>query len=272
MGGSMGLALRRRGACRQVWGIARRPESVERAIELGAIDGGTCDLSEGVAGADIVVLAVPVRVIISLTLELRPMLPKGCLLLDVGSTKVEVLRAMENLPSHVECIGGHPMAGKESSGIEAAEASLYGDSPFILTPLARTSENALGLALSLVRALGSRPLLLSAEEHDRLVVTISHLPYVLSVASVRAALEAAEDDERIWSLAAGGFRDTSRLAASGVPMSLDMLMTNKENVLGGVKLFTRHLEGLMRLLEEGDEATLRQVMEAARRKRREMFL
>ena len=271
MGGSLGMALRSRHACRKVLGVARRPESVERAIELGAIDGGTCDLAEGVKGADIVVLAIPVRAIIALIPKLGPLLPKGCLLMDLGSTKRAIVQAMEVLPHHVQPIGGHPMCGKEASGIEAAEADLYEGAVFVLTPLSRTSEEALGLAEGLVKAIGARPLQLDAQRHDRLVAAISHLPYLLAIGLMDAAECVAAEDETVWALASSGFRDASRLAASSVPMSLDILLTNRENIAEIVRLFQQCLERIAGLLDAEDEAALREIMMRVQQRRRGMF-
>lgn len=271
IGGSLGMALRRRHAYHEVLGVARRPESVEQALELGAIDGGTCDLTEGVRGADIVVLAIPVRAIIALIPKLGSLLPEGCLLLDLGSTKEAIVQAMEALPPHVQPIGGHPMCGKEASGIEAAEADLYEGAVFVLTPLPRTSEEALRLAEELVKAIGARPLVLDARRHDRLVAAISHLPYLLAVGLIDAAECVAAEDETVWTLASSGFRDASRLAASSVPMSLDILLTNRENIAEMVRLFRQRLERIAGLLDAEDEAALRDIMMRVQQRRRGMF-
>jgi prephenate dehydrogenase len=271
MGGSLGMALRKQQACRQVWGVAKRPETIARALELGAIEGGTLDLAEGAADADMVVLATPVRTIIDLIPRLSPLLPRGCLITDVGSTKAAIVEAMGGLPAHVQPLGGHPMCGKEVAGIEAAEADLYEGAVWALTPLARTSPEALEMGSALARAVGAHPLLLDAHRHDRLVATISHLPYLLAVALVGLAEEVGAEDELMWALATSGFRDTSRLAASEVTMMLDILLTNRSPVAEMVHRFGQRLEGLARLLEGWDEAELRQLLESARQRRGGMF-
>jgi len=271
MGGSMGAALKAGQACREVVGIARREGTLSRAVELGAIDWGTCDLGKGVPQADMVVLATPVRVIIGHLHRLGPFLRPGCLVMDVGSTKREVVRAMEMLPEGVHCIGGHPMAGRETSGLEALDPRLYVGAVFILTPLERTTEEALGLARSLVVALGSRPLLMDAERHDALVAAVSHLPYMAAVGLMEAAMEVAQADGLTWEIAASGFRDTSRLAATSVQMSLDLLMTNRDNVVREVRHLSLHLEELAQVLEAGDEAALRRLLQAAQKQREGLF-
>ena len=263
MGGSLGLALRARGIGRQVWGVARRDAVIRRAVETGAVDGGTLDLIDGVRGADIVVLATPVRAIIEILGRIGPHLQPGCLVIDLGSTKTEIVRAMEQLPPGPQPVGGHPMCGKEVAGIAAAEATLYEGAIFPLVPLERTSAEALALAEALVEAVGATPILLDAERHDRLVAAISHLPYLVAATLVRAAADVAAEDPLAWTLAASGFRDTSRLAASDVTMMLDILITNRKPVLEMLQRYREHLECLTALLAEGDDEGLRAALEQA---------
>ncbi|RME42725.1 MAG: prephenate dehydrogenase, partial [Chloroflexi bacterium] len=241
MGGSFGMALKQRGIGRRVWGVNRRSTVIDRAVELGAIDGGTTDAIEGVADADIVVLATPVRAIIELLDRVGPHLKPGCLVLDLGSTKYAIVQAMACLPAGVEPVGGHPMCGKEVAGIWAAEANLYEGAIFPLTPLERTSPAALELAETLVESIGATPVIIDARRHDRLVAAISHLPYLTAVTLVEAAAEVADEDALLWPLAASGFRDTSRLAASDVTMMYDILGTNRQYVGEMLHRYRRHL-------------------------------
>lgn len=271
MGGSLGAALKRRRLCHRVRGVARSESTIQRAKELGAIDEGSCNLDDAVAQADVVVLATPVRATLELIPRLGALLSSGCLLLDLGSTKVEVVRAMESLPAHVEPIGGHPMAGKETSGIEALDADLFQGATFVLTPLARTSEGTTALAEGLARALGAQPLLLSPERHDQLVAATSHLPYLTSIALVAQTQAGAVVDPILWKLTAGGFQDISRLAASQVDMSLDILLTNRENILTQLEALTAELGHIGDALCRGDEESLRQVLGAAREVRRTRY-
>jgi hypothetical protein len=148
MGGSLAGALR--GRCRTVVGVARRPETIETARQRGLVEWGTTDLAKGVRSADVVVLATPVRVILRLLDEIAPFLPGGSLLMDLGSTKAQIVARMAALPDHVQPLGGHPMCGREVSGIAAADPALYQGHTFVLTPLVRTS--GAGLALGHRRA------------------------------------------------------------------------------------------------------------------------
>ena len=269
MGGSLAGALR--GKCRTVVGWARRATTIETALAMQLIDWGTGDLEESVHGADVVVLATPVRTIVQYMAEIGPLLAGGCLLLDLGSTKAQVLAAMATLPDHVQPLGGHPMCGKEISGIEAAEVDLYRGRTFILTPLPRTSEAALELGKELAAAVGAQPLLLDAERQDYLVATVSHLPYLLACALVRTADATTSQDPLVWKIVAGGYRDTSRVAGSDVTMMVDILLTNRQQVDKALQTCIAQLQNLARLVETGDEERLRHELDYIRQTRKEMY-
>ena len=269
MGGSLAGGLRHR--CRSVIGVARRPESIATALERGLIDRGTSRLSEGVRHADVVVLATPVRVILRQLAVIGPLLPEGCLLMDLGSTKTQIMAAMAALPDHVQPLGGHPMCGKEVSGIEAAEPAIYQGSTFILTPLPRTSEEALALGRQLAEAVGSYPLVLSAERQDFLVGTVSHLPYLMACALVATADATTSADPAAWKIVAGGYRDTTRIAGSDATMMTDILLTNRHEVLQAMKVFEQQIQRLGRLVENGNEEEIRAALEEIRQERLRMY-
>jgi prephenate dehydrogenase len=271
MGGSLAGALKKRNACREVRGVTRRDETIEEAMRRGFIHEGTCDLAEGVEKSNLIVLATPVRTVLELVPQVGSLAPAGCLLMDLGSTKARVVEAMKALPPHLQAIGGHPMCGKEASGVVAAEADLYEGATFALTPLRRTSSEALMLAQELVEAVGAQPLLMDAEHHDRLVAAVSHLPYLLSVSLVATAEEVAAKDELVWELAASGFRDASRLAASDVTMMLDILLTNRQSVAETLSCFVSQLSAMAHLLEVDDEGGLRSLMEQVQKRREGIF-
>jgi prephenate dehydrogenase len=272
MGGSLAGALKKRSACREVWGVARREATTKEAMRRGFIHVGTCDLAEGVEKADLIVLATPVRTILELISQVGSLAPAGCLLMDLGSTKAKIVEAMEALPPYLQAVGGHPMCGKEASGVVAAEADLYEGATFVLTPLRqgsgqalrRTSSEALTLAQELVEAVGAQPLLMDAEHHDRLVAAVSHLPYLLSVSLVATAEEVAAEDEMVWELAASGFRDASRLAASDVTMMLDILLTNRQAVGRALSRFANQLNAIAHLLETDDVQTLKAKLQSSK--------
>jgi len=269
MGGSLAGALR--GRCRSVVGVARRAGAIDDALARGLIDRGTTDLPAALSQADVVVLATPVRTILRQLAEIGPLLSPGCLLLDLGSTKTRIVAEMARLPEYVEPLGGHPMCGKEVSGLEAADPALYQGTTFILSPLPRTSAAALALGRELARAIGAQPLVLEAERQDFLVGTLSHLPYLLACALVSTADATTSADPAAWEIVAGGFRDTSRVAGSDVTMMLDILMTNQAQVSQAVRTFQAQLATLARLVETADEEALRATLTRIRDIRLEMF-
>jgi prephenate dehydrogenase len=269
MGGSLAGALR--GRCRAVVGVGRRAETIEMALARGLVDQGTTDLAGGVRQADVVVLATPVRTIMRQLAEIGPLLPEGCLLMDLGSTKAQIVAEMARLPDHVQPLGGHPMCGKEKSGLEVADPALYRGCTFILSPLSRTSEAALALGRELAQAVGADPLVLEPERQDFLVATVSHLPYLLACALVATADATTSADPAAWEIVAGGFRDTSRVAGSDVRMMLDILLTNREEVLKAMDTFQAKLRDLARLVDAADEEALRTALSAIRQERLRMF-
>ncbi len=269
MGGSLAGALR--GQCREVVGVARRAETVEAAEARRLLDRGTSDLADGVGEADVVILATPVRVIVRQLAEIGPLLPEGCLLMDLGSTKAQIVAEMARLPEQVQPLGGHPMCGKEKAGIAAADPALYRGCTFILSPLERTSEAALALGHALAEAVGACPLVLGPERQDFLVATVSHLPYLLACALVATADSTTSADSAVWDIVAGGYRDTSRVAGSDVTMMVDILLTNREEVLKALDVYQGKLGDLARLVEAGDEQDLRSVLSGIREERMRMF-
>jgi len=269
MGGSLAGALR--GKCRAVIGVARRQETIETALTHQLIDDGSVDIAAGVEGADLVIIATPARVILRQLAEIAPLLRPNCVLMDIGSTKLEITAQMSQLPDHIQPLGAHPMCGKEVSGIEAAAPSLFQGSPFVLTPLPRTSDAALALGRSLAEAVGGLPVILDPQRHDELVALISHLPYLLACGLVATAYSEAASDPQVWQLTSSGFRDTSRLAASDVTMMLDILMTNQEPILEALCRCQAQLNSLAELLEADDEDRLRCRLAELNACRRELF-
>ena len=267
MGASLCMDLIQKQACREVRGIARRTDTVLQAFFGGAVDQATNDLYTGVLGADILVLATPVRTIVSMIDDIGPHLWPGTVIIDMGSTKSDVCAAMERMPDGLQPIGGHPMTGKEIAGYQAAEAGLYEKAPWILTPLERTSNDAMALAQELVETVGSLPLILPPDRHDLLVASISHLPYLLASALVMTVADRGDMDPLVWELAAGGFRDTSRVAASDTRMFLDILMTNRTAILEQLDAFGQRLDDLRTAIEAGDEDLLAVSLAESRQQR-----
>jgi prephenate dehydrogenase len=257
MGGSLALALR--GRCRSIVAIEPQPGVRQQALRAGIVTEATDELAAGVTEVDLLVFATPVRTTVDLLAQLPALRPDGCLVTDLGSTKAAVVAAMDDLPLAFAAIGGHPMCGKETSGLASADGDLYRDRTFVLCRSRRTTLAAEETALALVAAVGARPVFLPAAEHDALVAAVSHLPYAAAAALMRLVT-----DEAAWEISASGFRDVSRLAGSDTRMMLDILMTNRPAILAALRDYQAELATLTVLLEAGDEPQLSEWVAAAR--------
>lgn len=263
MGGSAALALR--GAADTVTGVDVSAATRDFALARGVVDRATDDLRAGVKDADVVILAPPVREIVEmLRRRIGSYLRSNTLLIDLGSTKQDICAAMAELPIGVQAVGGHPMTGKENSGIHASDAALYQGRPFVLCPTRRTTPAARLRALALVEALGAVPIEMDAARHDHVVAAISHLPYLLSAALVATVAQEGQADTAVWQLAAGGFRDMSRLAASDVQMMGDIISTNTQAVATLLALFRMQLAMIEAMLISHDDRKLADLLKPAR--------
>lgn len=263
IGGSFALAACERGLTKTLVAYDPNVQHLAEASEAGIIEQGFSNARDAVDGADAVILAAPVRAILSLLQSIAPVLGKGTFVMDLGSTKVEIVEALNTLPPSVRAVGGHPMAGKEVTGFSAAEPTLFIRAPFALCPTLRTTRVARTLAERVVDSLGAHPLWMDAPTHDAAVASISHLPYLLAatLASVAAPTGPARQ------LAASGYRDTSRLAVCDPTMMLDILMTNATPIRASLAATRATLDILDTLLAEADEEGLRRWMERARESR-----
>ncbi|MBI5030626.1 MAG: prephenate dehydrogenase [Chloroflexi bacterium] len=256
MGGSLALALLSKNACAKIIGIDSNEATRTQALACNVVEEASDDLSAA-ARADVIVIATPARTIIDLLPRVGTIARENAIIIDLGSTKREITQAMEALPAHVQPIGGHPMCGKESSGFAAADANLFHSATFALTPLARTSAATLAFAQSFAETIGARPLVIDAERHDQIVAATSHLPYVVASALMATADKISQDEELLFRLAASGFRDTSRLAASDPTMMIDILLTNRVNVIKMLQQYAAQLNELTDLIDRADAAELR---------------
>lgn len=268
IGGSMGLALRRAGADFEVVGFARRTEVASLALELGAVDRAEVSLTSAVRDADLVLIATPTMAIKGILADIGGSLRQGSIVTDTASTKAEVIDwAEQTLPPSVSFIGGHPMAGKETSGIGAADGDLFQGCTYCLIAGRGANEESLDRVAGLVRQVGANPLFIDASAHDSLVAGISHLPILISVALVGATTKSP-----LWPtmarLAASGFRDLTRLASGDPRMSRDICLTNRESILGWVDDYIGELMALRRLVSDGGEGEkLEDAFRRAREKR-----
>ncbi len=252
MGGSLGLALRHAGIGHAISGYDALPGRAERARALGAVTAVAESPAAAVAGADLVVLAAPVLALRELLRAIAPHLAPRAVVSDLGSTKAAVVRwARETLPDPSRFIACHPMAGKEQSGIEAADADLFAGAVWCLTPDAGAAPDALARLRALVAALGARPLVLDPARHDEAVAGASHLPLLAATALV-LAVSAPPDWPDVARLAAGGFRDTTRVASGDPRMARDIALSNREPILRRLDAYIAALQGLRARVAAGD--------------------
>ena len=228
IGGSIGLALQKAKAAQEVVGYDLGKGISNQARKIGAIDEPYSTLADAVRGAELIILATPVGAMRSLLQDIATTATPGAVVTDVASTKAQIISwAEEFLPTSVAFVGGHPMTGKELSGVESADAALFQGHIYCLTPTARTRPVAINKVSILIEALGARVRFLEPAEHDGQVAGISHLPFVASVALMKTVAEGPAWGDAAM-LAAGGFRDMSRLAAGNPEMYRDICLTNSE--------------------------------------------
>lgn len=244
MGGSLAMALRGKVGRLTAEDIA--PGVIEDATAQGVIDGvGT------VNEAEVVVLAVPTHLIISLIPQL-PVRP-GALVIDLGSTKTRICQALDRLPPGVMAVGGHPMCGLAENGYRNAIPTLYQGARFVLCETRRTTDEARLIAEALVRAVGAQPLWMDRTRQDRLTALTSHLPHLLSFALMRLAMDGAAEDSALLELAAGGFDGATRLARTDAAMIVGMFSTNAELLRETAARLRAHLDHLEALLDEPEQ-------------------
>ena len=264
MGGSFALALRQAGLVQHITGFSASEKTRQRAVELGVIDQACSSVAEAVQGADLVLLAVPVGAMPSSFAAMRGALAPHALLMDVGSTKCDVIAAAQAcLGERIQClVPAHPIAGKEVAGIEHAEAKLYQDRRTILTPLPHNSIRQIKMASEVWTAVGSHVSQMTPEAHDATFAAVSHLPHLLAFASVNA-LTAQPQGAAFLEMAGPGFRDFSRIAASDPAVWRDILSANQSEVLTQMAHFRAALDQFENTLKQGDTAALQQLIQQA---------
>jgi prephenate dehydrogenase len=244
MGGSLALALK--GHYAAIYGVDRDPMVVSQAVERKVVQVAAPTPEALLPEVDVIILATPVKAILELLKQLPSLHPGEAIVLDVGSTKVQITQAMLDLPPRFDTVGGHPMCGKEQSGLEYADPHMFEGAAFAFTHLKRTSLRARAFCEQLAQVLGARPIWLDPDLHDHWTAATSHFPYLLA-----NALAASTPPDAL-PLVGPGFRSTTRLAVSSSAMMRDILATNRENVLTALSAFKQQLGQLERLLDGGD--------------------
>ncbi len=253
IGGSLSLALKEAGAVGEVVGCGRGKPNLEKALELGVIDSYQRDPQEAVQGADVVFLATPVKTLELVTQQCLPGLKPGAIITDGGSVKGDVIKRIEPiLPDNVHFVPGHPIAGTENSGAEAAFSSLYRGKRCILTPTVNTDPDALKLIKQMWTVAGSDVVEMALEKHDKVLAAISHLPHMVAYSLVNAVGSYDHYEENILEYSAGGFRDFTRIASSDPTMWRDIAETNREALLEMMTQFEASFLELKADIDEGN--------------------
>jgi prephenate dehydrogenase len=267
IGGSIGLALRQRGLAEEVVGVGRRNASLQKAAEFGTIDRGTTNLAEGVAGADLAIVATPVAAIVDAVRSVAQAAPRAAIT-DAGSTKAEICRVLravgEGNPDSTAVapgrfVGSHPLAGDHRTGPEYARGDLFDGRTVVITPQDDTPPGLVERFQEFWQSLGAEVVLLSPEEHDRALAATSHLPHL-----VAAALAAATPEEWLR-LAATGWGDATRIAAGDPELWTQIFGQNRAGVIDALRRFEHKLQALAKALAGGDDATLLAGLQEARR-------
>ena len=264
MGGSFALALKRAGLVKRVVGYSKSPSTTERARKMGVIDTVAESALLAVSGADIVLLAVPVAATETTFKAIRHLVEPNVLFMDVGSTKRDVVDAARRvLRDKVSAfVPAHPIAGKESSGIQHADASLYAGRTVILTPLPQTEPELVQKATDVWSAIGAQVLKMSPENHDAAFAAVSHLPHLLAFAYFSAVVNQPAGRDFL-SLAGPGFRDFTRIAASDPTIWRDILIANREEVLRQSARFRHTLDALELVMRTGNGEALEDLIRGA---------
>ena len=264
MGGSFALALKKAGLVKRVVGYSKSPSTTDRARQLGVIDVEAPSALLAVAGADIVLLAVPVAATEASLKAIRHLVTPQMLIMDVGSTKADVVHAARRaLRDQVgSFVPAHPITGREVSGVEHADAELYSGRQVILTPTERTLTIQLQKAQDTWTAIGSRVLSMSPEAHDSAFAAVSHLPHVLAFAMMNS-ITGQPNGDGFLSLAGPGFRDFTRIAASDPKVWRDIMLANKEELLAQSALFRQALLQLEQAMQAGNTQALEDMLTLA---------
>ena len=255
LGGSVARAVRERGLAREIVAVGRRASSLEPALRAGVVDRATTDLAAGVAGTDFCLLATPVTALEGQLAAVWAALPGHALVTDVGSTKGRIVETAEALAAQrpLAFVGSHPMAGSERAGFAEARADLFHGATVILTPTERTPPDAVARVRGFWEALGGRVILLDPTTHDRAVAAVSHLPHLVADALVDAVLRM---DPSFLDVAARGFRDTTRIAASSPEIWREIFQDNRAALGEAVAAFRKSLDHLEGVIASGDDAAV----------------
>jgi prephenate dehydrogenase len=264
IGGSFGMAVRERGLARQVVGAVRREETINLAFQRGAVDNATTDLAEAARGSDLLFLAPPVGQMVDMCKKLASVVRADAIVTDAGSTKAAFVdQCASAFGQKAYFVGGHPMAGSERTGVEAARADLFEGAIWVLTPTAGTPPPVVNQLVELVEALGATPLLLDAHIHDALLAVTSHLPHITAAGLVHIFAKSRDKSDVAQQLIASGWRDSTRIAAGSSDMWRDICLANGPAITKSLDEFIEELQDLRNMIQEQNGEDLHDWFERA---------
>ena len=259
IGGSLGLVIKEKHLAKEIVGVSRRRSTIRRALSIRAVDVVTLDVKKAIRDADLVILAVPVLKIIDIGRLISRYLKKGAIVTDAGGTKKDIVKNVESiLPRTVNFVGAHPLAGSEKSGVIYADKDLFKDAYCILTKTNRTNLKALSKVKRFWDKLGMKVEIMSPERHDRLISRLSHLPHTVAVSLCNAC------DKLNLHLAAGGFKDTTRIASGNPELWKDIFITNKKNIIKDIRILKKELSKIEAALKTSNASELLKLFERAK--------
>jgi prephenate dehydrogenase len=251
IGGSLALAIKEKKLAKEIVGISRRKSTIDKAIKNKIVNSATLDLKDGVKDSDLVIIAAPVLKIIDIAKLIAPFLKKGAVLTDAGSTKSRIVSDMERVRfKGADFVGSHPIAGSEKSGIQYANKDLFKGSFCILTKTKKTNPKAVTCLKKFWAGLGMRVAVMSPEAHDKMLSGISHMPHAVSVGIVNSV------GKNYLKLAAGGFKDTTRIASGEPELWKDIFLTNRNNLIKDIEILKKELSGMQTALKNNNGAYL----------------
>ncbi len=264
IGGSVGLAVKRKGVAGEVIGVFRRNSTLSKALRCKAVDKATLDIKAGVKGADLIVLAAPVYSIPPLAREAIKYAKSGAVIIDVGSTKAWIVKEIEKMArasGSVFFVGSHPMAGSEHAGVEFAKKDLLEGAPCIVTRTINTNAKVLKRVVKFWASLGAKVKIMSPAMHDRSVSLISHLPHMVAFGLAGAV------PIKDLSYAAEGFKDTTRVASSDPHLWADIFLTNRKEIIRAGKMFEKYYSNIIKAVSKGNYSETVKLLKAAKSKR-----
>jgi len=272
IGGSLALSARENGSFNHVIGIGRTRDNLQKAMERGVVDDYTLNLAEGVNQSDLIVIATPVSAVVPLIEEMLPHLKENAIITDVGSVKEPIMKKVDALSlSNSHFVGGHPIAGTENSGVEAAFMGLFKGRKCILTPSKRTNPIALEKIKALWISVGSDVVTMDSKHHDRIMAAVSHLPHMIAFTLVNFLSGIDNSRESIFKFSAGGLKDFTRIAASDPVMWRDIALMNKTNLVELLDGYVKTLDLFKNLIISEDSTGIQKEMQKSRNIRRNVL-